>query len=345
MALETLESAGRIRMAGPTDARALRVVEGAEGVRAAAGGRGAGARASGSGGGGSETLLLVPPLDPVDLPAFNAFLERHRVPWRLETVRASGELGLEGPVVRRLPALEPVRVSRRYRLAAVGAGAAATRVRMRTSDGEPWLLRGPERDGAPAYLLLASPLEPDATDLPTSAAMVPWVGSLLAREAAPERILPAPIPAGEPFILPARARSVVRPDGSTSAVEGGASFRPLRAGVHVVRLGPADDGAPDSLLFAAGVPPAESDPETIDPAALPELWPGGEVVMAGPEPRGWRSAAYRARRGADAAPWLLAAALLLVAVEAVLAAPRRTQRTPAPPTTRRAGLRRTSEST
>lgn len=320
------EAAGRI---GGGPAGRVRVVE-AGGVRSPAGGE----ERSEAG-----VTVLVPPPDPVALPPFNQSLERAGVGWRLVPDSAAGELRLaDGAGV---PGLAGERVRSRYLLAGSGTGAggpeSAGEVLLSTEDGAPWLLR--RRAEGRTWLLLLSPLVPEATTVPTSPAMIPFVEALILRWARLGEAVVEPVAAGEAVTLPPWVDSLRTPAGETLAVEGGAPFRPLRAGAYALfgrepgppvepfpagtAPGGRDSGGGPAAYLAAGVPPAESDLRALEASRLQELFPGLEVDIAGPDPEGWRRALYRDRRGVAISPWLLGLALALAAVEVALAAPGR----------------------
>ena len=124
---------------------------------------------------------------------------------------------------------------------------------------------------------------------------------------------------------PEWASEVESPDGSARNVEGGAPFTPLLAGVYTVR-GTAGDGATAEAHFAANVPATEADPTPIAQDDLEELFAGRPVFTAGPEATAWEEGIFRARRGWDIAPWLIALALALVGIELFLATPGRSRR-------------------
>lgn len=291
-AIATLESAGRVG-GGP---RRIRVVEG-----------------TGEGGaaGAADAVLLVPPADPLELPRFNRRLAAEGLPWSLATESARGELRLASGAG--VPGLEEVRVSQRYRLA-TAAVAGSVDTLLRTADGEPWLVR---TGGRPALLLL-SPLRPRATTLPVSAGMIPFLEAALLRWSHPEPTAGGDVEAGEIVRLPPRADSLLLPDGTARRVEGGAPFPALRGGPYRVFA-----AGEETLLFAANVPPVESDLRVATAEEIRASLPGASVHLAGDGPQGWRAAIFGTRRGADAAPWLVALALFLVLAEAVAAAPGR----------------------
>src|SRR5690606_23244300 len=109
--------------------------------------------------------LLIAPSDPVLVGAANRNLERLGVPWRFGAPRR-GSVAVTGS------RLDEVTVSLRYPLEPVAGASSDT---LATAGGAPWVVAG---DG---YVVVASPLEANATSLPLRAAFVPWVGEILAQ--------------------------------------------------------------------------------------------------------------------------------------------------------------------
>ncbi|HSM36767.1 MAG TPA: VWA domain-containing protein, partial [Longimicrobiales bacterium] len=293
-ALEVLEEAGRIRLAPAGLADVLLSI----------GGRGLAAA-------GDAAVVVVPPTDPIALPAVNRALAEAGIPWRFAAApagtgdRASvpGDADLDA-------ALGAVRLRTPYRLLPE-AGGASDEVRVVLGDGSPWAVAG-ERTGGRRYLLVAGALDGAEGDVAGSAAMVPLVDRLVAgwSGAAPDGADLAP---GDAYFLPGRADAVVGPDGARLDVEGGAPFRaPSASGVYRVLAG-------DSLMaaFVVNPPPRESDLARLDADRLATaLGDGARVVAAGD----WGDAVFLARRGREAWRWIAAAALLALVAEMLIAA-------------------------
>ncbi|WP_420448757.1 BatA domain-containing protein [Candidatus Palauibacter sp.] len=270
---------------------------------------------------GAETVILVPPEDPVDLAAFNQGLASIGIGWQARVDAGSGDLGLVEPEAAF--SLSGVRVRQRYLLRATGGGSAADTALLRTEDGEPWLIRT-ESDGRMA-LIVASPLTVTASDLPAHPAMVPFLEALLVHWSHLATWPFSDFGAGRPLTLPEWASEVESPDGTVRGVEGGARFTPLRAGVYAVR-GTGSDGAAAETHFAANVPEMEADATPVAPRELEELFAGRPVFTAGPDASAWEDGIFRARRGRDMAPWLIVLALALIGIELYLATPGRSRR-------------------
>ncbi len=121
--------------------------------------------------------LIVAPSDPVRVGAANRALSRAGVPWQFGAVR-------RGAAVVQGPGLGDPRLTLRYVLQPTGSAPGDTLGRVGV---EPWIVAGPR------YVLIASPLTPDASTFPVSAAFVPWVAGVMADRlsGAPGRAVPA----------------------------------------------------------------------------------------------------------------------------------------------------------
>jgi hypothetical protein len=130
--------------------------------------------------------LLLPPSDPVRLGAANRALERLGIPWRFGAQRREA-------AVARGEQLQGISVTWRYQLVPRGVPDAET---LAVVGREPWMVSGPR------YVLVGSPLVPEATSLPVSASFIPWFGEILTarlhaepggvRHAAPGDRIPRP---------------------------------------------------------------------------------------------------------------------------------------------------------
>lgn len=263
-----------------------------------------------------RAVILVPPDELTRLPAFQQRLDALRVPWRIRGRSGTGELRLD------VPSDEPILASARIELAyglerRPAPSTPEDAVLLRTTDGAPWLVRG--RSGDRVYLLLASPLQPEATNLPVSAAMVPFVERLLLRWSRPAAAPLGSVDAGDTLRLPPRIEAVRDPDGVRHPAEGGAPWTPRRAGTWTWVL-PGATG-PVERHVGVNVPRAESDPRRADGDDLRRALTGTDVAIAGSAAR-WPDAVFGSRRGAEATPWIVGAALILGLLELLLAAPR-----------------------
>jgi hypothetical protein len=293
-ALSVLESGRRLVR---SDAASANIVfsgggEGLEGARAA------------------QAVVVVPPLDATLLPALNRRLANAGIPWQYERSEISeGETGENRTPVD----LTGVRVHSRYALEP-SSGVDESEVVVRLSDGSPWIAAGVSARGP--YVILASPLDPSATTLPVSAAMVPlleWINSLGATDAGartPE--------AGEPLALPAGADAVLSPDGTRHPTDGTLAFRETRgAGIYSVLAG-------DSVLEHVAVAPPVRE-SLLEPIGEDDLDAriGSEVTTVD-DPSEWSRGIFMTRQGPELWRPLLAAALILLVLEAWVAASGRT---------------------
>ncbi|MFN2400117.1 MAG: VWA domain-containing protein [Gemmatimonadaceae bacterium] len=114
--------------------------------------------------------LLFAPADPVRAGVANRTLERLGVPWRLGPVRRARSSIISRTGVER--ALDGVTVSHRFVLVPRPGEPADT---LAMAGGEAWIVAGK------GYVLVASPLTPEASDLPIKAAFVPWLGEVISQ--------------------------------------------------------------------------------------------------------------------------------------------------------------------
>jgi len=268
-----------------------------------------------------RSIIVHPPLSPLDLPRLNRRLARARVPWRYEASDPSAGMTRLAES-RALAGLAGARVRSYYRLAPTGLAPGDTAM-IRLANGEPWLIRGTTPEGA-AYLLLASPLDQAASDVPTSAGMVPFVDAVVGDWARHGEVDPPNIDGVALTRLPGRSRQVRHPDGTLSAVEGGAWFRADQAGHYLILDG-------DSVLraFSLNAPIRESDLRRGTREALEQTLPAAEWSWStGATPEAWADDTFRQRRGKLAWRPLVGLLLALSIVEASLAAAGRQRATP-----------------
>jgi hypothetical protein len=297
-ALAALEGGGRVRVVDPPSAEVWisasgeRLDEGLAGRRA---------------------VFVIPPTSPLDLPRLNRRLTRAGLPWQYETADvARGASRLVEDVAA--AGLSGITIYRSYELASTG-GVGEDSVVLRLETGGPWLVRGSTPEGS-LYLLLATPLTPDASDLPVSAGMVPFFDAIIGGWAREGRSLKSNFEGGSTVRIPERATSLIDPDQSTAPIEGGALFAARSAGNHLVFT--EDEVA---VAFSVNAPVAESDltfgERSTLSAALPDArwrWSSDEDVQA------WAGEIFRARRGRLAWRPVVAMLILFAILEAILAA-------------------------
>ncbi|MBM4195301.1 MAG: hypothetical protein FJ202_13135, partial [Gemmatimonadetes bacterium] len=178
-----------------------------------------------------KPAVLFAPNDPVQVGAANRALQRAGIPWRLGQRRDGPApvkgTGVDGVTAQRWFALEP----------ASEAGEAAAVDTLATVGGEPWIVAG---DG---YVIVASALSTDATDLPLRASWVPWIGGVISDRLGGDAGAVQLAAPGATVSRPLWARELEWPDGSTHAVSTSRLRAPERAGVYFWRRGTARAGA------------------------------------------------------------------------------------------------------
>jgi hypothetical protein len=240
----------------------------------------------------------MPPADAIRLGAANRELERLGIPWRFGTVQRN-------PVVARGGRLDNLAVTERYQLVRAGVAPADT---LAAAGGEPWIVAGP------GYVLIASRLDPAATQLPVRAPFVPWLADMLAvRLAAPTGDVGAPIQAlpGRPIRLPAGAETLESSTGSRRSITAELMDAPEERGVWFVLRGGRRVGA-----VVVNSPPEESALERWTAPALAGRL-GGVSARFATTSAGWVGDTFAAGATRPAGTPLLVLALLLLAAEAL----------------------------
>lgn len=263
-------------------------------------------------------VLLTAPRDPIAVGEANRQLERLGIPWRFGAIARSQVLARvpsrggatdTGSVSAKAFDGTPVRM--RYPLAYSPGGAAAGPKpipdTIATAGGAPWVVAG---DG---YVLLGSPIDPEATDLPLDAAFVPWLMEALARRLGDDgRLIEA---------SPGQAVSGLRdvtglesPDGTVAPLGGDRLTVPSQAGVYFLRRQEARVGAlvvnGESSESELGTAAADSASAA---ATLAGLVAGRDVVTSN-DGSAWRQAVF-----SRAAGQALMLPLLVLALAALLA--------------------------
>ena len=246
-----------------------------------------------------KPAVLFAPNDPVQLGAANRALERAGIPWKFGAARS-------GPAPVRGAGLTGVTATRWYALESRGstdAGAADTLAR---AGGDAWAVAGE------GYVLVASPLNSDATDLPIRASWVPWLGAAIADHLAGDAGAVTEVVPGAIVARPPWARELEAPDGSKRAVHDARIEAPSRTGVYFWLRGAARAGA---LVVNAEV--AESDLARISVSDLRGRFTGATVVATSELSR-WTASAFdvTGHRALDTV--FLVAGLLLLAAEAAV---------------------------
>ena len=177
-----------------------------------------------------------------------------------------------------------------------------------TAGGEPWVVAGT------GYVLIASRLDPAATQLPVRAPFVPWLADVLSlRLGAPLGDIGTPIDAlpGRSIRLPAGAETLESAGGSRRSITGETMESPDERGVWFVLRGGRRIGA-----VVVNSPPEESLLERWSAPALAARL-GGATARAATTSVGWVGDTYAAGATRPAGTPLLVLALLLLAAEAL----------------------------
>jgi hypothetical protein len=218
--------------------------------------------------------LLVAPRDPLRVGEANRALARLGIPWRFGAVASEAVLARptrapidegERPLVR---ALDGVGVRWRYPLVAspvAGASGAVPPDTVAMAGAAPWMVAGP------GYVLVGSPLDVEATDLPVRAAFVPAVRQLVARRLGADGGVVEAVP-GAPVDVPEGITAVEGVDGVVRAVAGRRWTAPPQAGVAFFRRAEARVGA-----VVVNPEREESMLEGGAGAALGAAWRGARV--------------------------------------------------------------------
>lgn len=217
--------------------------------------------------------LLVAPADPQRLGVANRTMERLGIPWRFAPPRRD-ETAVRGD------RFEGVRASLRYPLirqaGGTGGGAVDT---LATAGGDAWVVAGP------GYVVVASPLDPAATDLPIRAGFVPWLGDVVAQRLAGEATAVIEATPGAPVRLPSVADGLEAVDGQVTPLDE-ATRAPTRPGVYYVRRGADRIGA-----LVVNPEPDEGNMERLALAALRDRVRARDALVTDDEAH-WRRSLF-----------------------------------------------------
>ena len=243
--------------------------------------------------------LILAPADPVHLGAANRALERAGIPWRFGRQQSGA-----GVVARFADprALDTVTVASRYQLVPQGAAASDT---LAVVGAEPWIVAGPR------YVLVGSPLVPEATSLPLRAGFVPWLGETVAERLQGETGWALAAAPGASLARPAWADGLEDPAGARTPLTGERITAPDAAGVYFLIQGGRRVGA-----LVVNAPAAESQLERLAASALAGRLEARHVRVASDRAR-WSELPFRGAPSRSLVPALLALALGVLLVEAV----------------------------
>ena len=249
----------------------------------------------------SLPALLVAPSDPVKVGAANRALERLGIPWRLGAAR-HGETAVRGANGSPVP-LADVTATVRYPLTP-RAGTRSDTLAM--AGGEPWIVSGPR------YVLIGSPLTPDATTFPVRAAFVPWLGDVVSQRLSADAGMAVATTPGAMTVRPSGADALEVPDGDRVPLPDDSLSAPARPGVYFFLHAGTRMGA-----LVVNSEASESDLHRLDPSALAARLRGRRVTTAEDGAAFTTAVFATAPRRPLAAPLLVAALVALVAESAM----------------------------
>ena len=248
-------------------------------------------------------VFLTAPSDPVRVGEANRTLARLDIPWRF------GAISRDLVLVRGSTSLDGVQVHLRYPLQRSPGGTANVSTdTLATAGGAPWAVAG---DG---YVLVASPIDPDATDLPLRAAFVPWLLDALSRRLGDDgRIIhtsPGQLLVDRAF---ATSTALERPDGSLVPLVGDHLTTPNESGVYFLRRQAARVGA-----IVVNPEPQESDMrrDVADFSTAFRARVKGKTVLVDSTSSTWRRGVLDHAAGRSLLLPLLALALVALLLEA-----------------------------
>jgi hypothetical protein len=241
--------------------------------------------------------LVVAPASSVRLGAANRALERAGIPWRFGPPRRDDS-------VVRGARLDGATTTLRYPLVPQTGAVAET---LATAGRDPWIVAGSR------FVLVGSPLTPDATTLPIRASFVPWLAETVSERLAgePGHVLHA-VP-GATLPRPQWADALETPSGAREALAGETMRAPDRAGTYFLTLGARRAGA-----ITVNPEPEESALERLSADELRTRLRAQRTVVAA-TPATWASEAFRSAARRPLAAPLLMLALLALAAEGLAA--------------------------
>ncbi len=273
-------------------------------------------------------VLLTAPLDPVRIGEANRTLTRLGIPWRFGAIarnlvlaRAASSDGAPlDTTAASARVFEGTPVRLRYPLVYSPGGASSTGTStpvipdtLATAGGSAWAVAG---DG---YVLIGSPLEPEATELPLRAAFVPWLLEALSRRLGEDGRLIEAVP-GEHLAGVRGVTGLEGPDGKVVGTNGDRLTVPNAAGVYYLRRQTARIGA-----LVVNPEPEESDVVGIgqggadSAVAAMRTHIAGRDVTPATSASAWRTLVFERAAGHGLLVPLVALALAALLAEAWLA--------------------------
>jgi hypothetical protein len=248
--------------------------------------------------------VITAPSDPVRFGTANRALERAGVPWRLGAL-------VSGSSIVRVPGSgiwdsAQVMVSSRHRLRPVRPDAHDT---LAVVGSEPWIVAGDR------YVLVGSPLTPEATTLPIRAAFIPWLADALTQRLAGAGGGVVVTTPGATIRRPPWADGMEDAEGRRTQLSGLTLAAPARSGVFFLLRGSERAGA-----IVVNGEPEESELGRLDDAVLGRRI-GSDDVRVVADGGEWSASIFgTADRRPLAVPFLIAAVAALLAESAVAGA-------------------------
>jgi hypothetical protein len=268
--------------------------------------------------------LIFAPSDPVRVGAANRALERAGIPWRFGAPRR-GEMGVRfaGQAGR---VADDVSAAARYALVARAGAVADTVARV---GQEPWIAAGP------GYVLVASPIDPQATSFPLRASFLPWLADAVSELAAAGAGQVLQADAGARVARPAGVEALERAEGARIPASGDSLAVPEQPGVYFL----IRDGERRGALVV-NVDPGESVLARLSAAQLRSRVQARQVDVSADDAK-WAGLLFASSARRSLIAPLLVAALAALVAEALAARTGRgaTRRSAdAPPTPQRAAV-------
>jgi hypothetical protein len=248
--------------------------------------------------------LVVAPTDPVRVGAANRALERAGVPWRFGAARRGDATLRPGPALA--SPLVGVTASLRYALVRQPSDAPADT--LVSAAAEPWIVAGDR------YVIVASPLVAEATSLPVRAPFVPLLDELVAQRLAGSA---GPVLAASPGATVATPPGVDGLQGASAdaprlPLAGATLSAPTRPGVYFFMRGTERAGA-----LVVNAEEEESLLQRLRGTELASRLRARRVKVLDAVGE-WPAAVFASSTRRPLTVPLLAAALLLLAVETLL---------------------------
>ncbi len=248
----------------------------------------------------SLPALVLAPADPVRIGVANRALERLGIPWRFGGVRRGESVVREGANGAPPTPLTDVTASMRYDLQPQSGAIADT---LAAVGREPWIVAGPR------YVLVASPMVPDATSFPVRAAFVPWLADVIGERLVGEAGQVIAASPGSRIARPRWAESMESSSGARVAL-GDTIDVPAQAGTYFLVRGERRVGA-----LVVDAEPQESVLDRLSAADVARHIEARRVLVVS-DRAGWIAQAFRAASRRSLIEPVLIVALLLLAAEA-----------------------------